>query len=59
MREGAKFVVTCNLRYIIDPCKLPEFEQYARIILLLAGKYGSTHHESFLPHSSTEKRNND
>jgi hypothetical protein len=44
-------VITCYLRYVIDPYKLPEFETYSRMIMpLAAAKYGGTHHGTFLPH---------
>jgi hypothetical protein len=43
-------VVTCYLRYVIDPYKLAEFEQYARMIMPLAPKYGGIQHGHFLPH---------
>jgi NIPSNAP len=50
MREEAQSVITCYLRCIIDLYKLAEFEQYARMIMPLAAKYGGTHHGTFLPH---------
>jgi len=50
MREEARSVITCYLRCTIDPYKLAEFEQYARMIMPLAAKYGGTHHGTFLPH---------
>jgi hypothetical protein len=34
-------MITCYLRYIIDPFKLKEFEHY--------GKFGGKHHGYFLP----------
>jgi hypothetical protein len=43
-------MITCYLRYVIDPYKLPEFEKYSRMIMPLAAKYGGTHHGTFLPH---------
>ena len=43
-------MITCYLRYIIDPYKLKEFERYSRMILPLAAKYGGVHHGAFLPH---------
>jgi NIPSNAP len=43
-------VITCYLRYVIDPYKLAEFERYSRMIMPLATKYGGMHHGSFLPH---------
>lgn len=43
-------MITCYLRYVIDPYKLNDFERYVRMIMPLAKKYGGTHHGSFLPH---------
>jgi NIPSNAP protein len=43
-------VITCYLRYTIDPYKLAAFERYSRLILPLAAKYGGVHHGAFLPH---------
>ena len=43
-------MVTCYLRYVIDPYKLVEFERYARMVIPLAAKYGGTQHGYFLPH---------
>jgi hypothetical protein len=43
-------VITCYLRYTIDPYQLDAFERYRRMILPLAAKYGGVHHGAFLPH---------
>jgi hypothetical protein len=43
-------MITCYLRYVIDPYKLSDFERYSRMIMPLAAKYGGTHHGTFLPH---------
>ena len=43
-------MITCCLRYVIDPYKLADFEKYMRMIMPLAPKYGGTHHGAFLPH---------
>lgn len=43
-------MVTCYLRYIIDPNKLTEFETYARKWLPLVERFGGEHHGYFLPH---------
>jgi hypothetical protein len=43
-------MVTCYLRYIIDPYKLAEFEKYGRMWLPLVKKFGGVHHGYFLPH---------
>ena len=43
-------MVTCYLRYVIDPYKKKEFETYARMWISLVNKFGGTHHGYFLPH---------
>lgn len=43
-------MVTCYLRYVIDPYKLIEFEKYARMWIPLVNKLGGKHHGYFLPH---------
>jgi hypothetical protein len=42
-------VVTCYLRYVLDPSKLVEFERYAKMWIPLVNKFGGTHHGYFLP----------
>ncbi|MDO8549719.1 MAG: NIPSNAP family protein [Ignavibacteria bacterium] len=42
-------MITCHLRYVINPNKLAEFEHYARLWIPLVEKYGGTHHGYFLP----------
>jgi len=42
-------MVTCYLRYVIDPSKLSEFEQYAKLWIPLVNKFGGTHNGYFLP----------
>ncbi len=42
-------MITCYLRYIIDPNKLEEFEHYAKLWIPLVAKFGGTHHGYFLP----------
>ncbi|HSV52252.1 MAG TPA: NIPSNAP family protein [Burkholderiaceae bacterium] len=42
-------MVTCYLRYIIDPYKLKEFEHYGKIWIPLVEKFGGQHHGYFLP----------
>jgi hypothetical protein len=42
-------MVTCYLRYEIDPYKLAEFEQYGKLWIPLVEKFGGTHHGYFLP----------
>ncbi len=43
-------MVTCYLRYVIDPYKLAEFEEYGRMWIPLVEKLGGQHHGYFLPH---------
>jgi len=45
-------MITCYIRYEIDPGKLSEFEHYAKLWLDLVPKFGGTHHGYFLPHES-------
>ena len=42
-------MVTCYLRYVIDPYKLNEFEKYARMWIPLVNKFGGSHNGYFLP----------
>lgn len=42
-------MVTCYLRYTIDPDKLTEFEHYAKLWIPLVEKFGGSHHGYFLP----------
>lgn len=42
-------MITCYLRYVIDPDKLPEFEHYGRLWIPLVERFGGTHHGYFLP----------
>ena len=42
-------MVTCYLRYIIDPAKLTEFEHYGKLWIPLVEKFGGKHHGYFLP----------
>jgi hypothetical protein len=41
-------LVTCFIRYTVDPEKAAEFEQYARAWMHLIDKYGGTHHGYFV-----------
>jgi len=43
-------LVTCYLRYVIDPAKLREFEHYGRLWMPLVRRLGGDHHGYFLPH---------
>jgi NIPSNAP len=42
-------VITCFVRYVIDPYKLKEFEEYARLWIPIVTRMGGTHHGYFLP----------
>ena len=43
-------MITCYLKYTLDPYKLEEFEIYAKMWIPLVNKFGGTHHGYFLPH---------
>lgn len=42
-------MITCHVRYVIDPYKVAEFEAYARLWLPIVKRLGGTHHGYFLP----------
>lgn len=42
-------MVTCYLRYILDPYKLKEFEHYAKLWIPLVERFGGQHHGYFMP----------
>ena len=42
-------MITCHLRYVLDPSKLKEFEHYARIWIPLVRKFGGQHHGYLMP----------
>lgn len=42
-------MITCYLRYVIDPAKLKEVEHYAKLWIPLVEKFGGQHHGYFLP----------
>ncbi len=42
-------MITCYIRYIIDPDKLAEFEHYGKLWIPLVEKFGGKHHGYFLP----------
>jgi hypothetical protein len=43
-------MITCYLRYVIDPNKLTEFEAYANMWIPPVNKFSGVHHGYFLPH---------
>lgn len=42
-------MITCHLRYVIDPFKISEFENYGRMWIPLVEKFGGKHHGYLLP----------
>lgn len=42
-------MITCHVRYVIDPYQLPAFETYARLWIPLVTRLGGQHHGYFLP----------
>ena len=42
-------MITCFIRYTIEPDKLEHFEDYAHVWMRLIEKYGGTHHGYFVP----------
>jgi NIPSNAP len=42
-------MITCHVKYIIDPYKLREFEHYAKLWIPLVESLGGKHHGYFLP----------
>jgi len=42
-------MITCHVKYIIDPYQLPAFERYSREWISLVTRFGGQHHGYFLP----------
>lgn len=42
-------MITCHLKYIIDPYQIPTFEQYSKTWIELVKRFGGHHHGYFLP----------
>ncbi|MGF1698730.1 NIPSNAP family protein [Photobacterium makurazakiensis] len=42
-------MITCYVRYVIDPKKVKEFEEYARMWIPLVQKFGGQHNGYYLP----------
>jgi NIPSNAP len=42
-------MITCHLRYTIDPAKIEVFERYSRVWIALVGQFGGTHHGYLMP----------
>lgn len=45
-------MITCFLKYTIDPFKVKEFEKYAKMWIPLVENFEGIHHGYFLPHES-------
>ncbi len=43
-------MITCYLRYVIDPYKVDDFEKYAKLWIPLVNRFGGVHHGYFLPY---------
>ena len=43
-------MITCYVRYVIDPKKIKEFEEYAKMWIPLVEKFGGQHNGYFLPY---------
>jgi hypothetical protein len=43
-------MITCYLRYIIDPDRVSDFEAYGQMWIPLVEKFGGQHHGYFLFH---------
>lgn len=43
-------MITCFIKYIIDPSKLKEFECYGKKWIDLVNHFGGSHHGYLLPH---------
>jgi NIPSNAP len=48
-------LVTCYLRYVLDPFKLKEFEVYGKLWIPLVEKFGGRHHGYFMPSEGMSK----
>ncbi len=43
-------MITCFIKYIIDPDKLSDFEAYGKTWIKLVNRFGGEHQGYFLPH---------
>ncbi|MCR6498862.1 NIPSNAP family protein [Shinella sp. CPCC 101442] len=50
----AKAPVTCEVRYRLDPGRIADFQDYARIWTTLIERYGGAHHGYFLPRAKPD-----
>ncbi len=42
-------MITCVVRYVVDPAKIEDFERFAQRWMVLVQKHGGVHHGYFLP----------
>ena len=42
-------MITCQVRYVLDPHKVDEFEHYAKLWIPIVEELGGKHHGYFLP----------
>ncbi|WP_186419193.1 NIPSNAP family protein [Bosea sp. CS1GBMeth4] len=42
-------MITCHLRYVVDPYQLPAFEAYGKAWIRLVERFGGRHHGYFMP----------
>ena len=42
-------MITCHIKYVIDPYQIHVFEEYAKKWIELVNKFGGQHHGYFLP----------
>lgn len=47
-------MITCYVRYVIDPLKRNSFEAYARAWIPIVNSMGGSHHGYFLPDDSKD-----
>jgi hypothetical protein len=43
-------MITCYIKYVIDPYQLDVFENYGKKWIQLVHRFGGNHHGYFLPH---------
>jgi len=46
-------MITCHLRYVVDPYQLPAFEAYGKAWIRLVERFGGKHHGYFMPSEGT------
>ncbi len=42
-------MITCHVRYVLDPDKIDEFERYGKTWIPLVKKFGGVHHGYLMP----------